>query len=130
MAGDGLVMNGNDMVVRRDFPKVRRLNDGSLLGVAGNEPAAFAMAGWLNGGEKPSLDDVEALQLMPDGELRYYHNGNGPSPAEAPAVLGTGGKLAMGAMLAGATPKEAVKIACSRDICSGGEIISMERGPA
>ncbi len=39
-----------------------------------------------------------------------------------PMALGTGGCFALGAMDAGCSAKEAVKIACSRDVFSGGRV--------
>ncbi len=39
-----------------------------------------------------------------------------------PLALGTGGSFALGAMDAGCSAKEAVKIACNRDIYSGGRV--------
>lgn len=41
---------------------------------------------------------------------------------EVPAVTGSGGAIALGAMLAGATPAQAVAIAIQRDTGSGGQI--------
>lgn len=128
MAGDGLIVNAGDMICGFNTVKVHRLDDGGIVGIAGDASLALAFVAWLNGGTEPTVEEVDALHITADGALLYYHNTGAPVPCEAPAAIGTGTKLAMGAMLAGSDPAKAVEIACQRDICSGGSIIVLHHG--
>lgn len=67
--------------------------------------------------------DCHALILAPDGTIWYY-DGNGIpfTSGEDYAVAGSGGTIAMAAMMAGAHPKEAAKIAIALDTKSNGKV--------
>lgn len=57
------------------------------------------------------------------GRLIYYSAGNYEEiPPGKHIAFGTGSHFALGAMDAGAEVKEAIQIACQRDVYSGGEI--------
>lgn len=132
MAADGLVTNDRNVVVEFDAMKVRRLKDGSLLGYSGMYHLGEALAAVIesNKTEVEACGEWDALRLMPDGTGLYYcdkHPTLG-APCSWPATLGTGGELALGAMLAGKTPKQAVEIAAQRDTDTGGTIISLALG--
>jgi ATP-dependent protease HslVU (ClpYQ) peptidase subunit len=127
MAADGLLATEAGTIAEFDAEKIVRLKDGSLLGVSGDYPALHALAAFLNG-EKEEVeacgDNWEVLRLMPDGSGLYYCDKH-PTFGVAsswPAVIGSGGDLALGAMLAGATPEQAVEIAAQRNIETGGTI--------
>lgn len=126
IAADGLVVSGNDVVVAFGRTKLVRLADGSILGFAGTAVEQEVFAAWLNdGGKRPKLGAFEALRLMNDGSLLRYAQVLDPLPAEFPAAVGSGSDLALGAMLAGVSPQQAVEIAASRDIATGGTIAVM-----
>lgn len=50
------------------------------------------------------------------------HKAPYPIPLYTPAAMGSGSEYALGALLAGATPKEAVHIASKLDVYTGGRI--------
>lgn len=132
MATDGLVTNGNEVVTDFDYPKALRLKDGSIVAVAGMFFALEALRAFLDGDAKEveAAGEWDAIRLMPDGSGLFYcdkHPTLG-APCSWPATLGTGGEIALGAMLAGATPKKAVELACERDCGSGGKITVLALG--
>lgn len=132
VAADGLVTTDYGIIVEFEAVKVRRLKDGSILGYSGTYHAGEAIAGFLEGqsAEVEVCGSWDALQLMPDGTGLYYcdkHPTKG-APCSWPASLGTGASLALGAMLAGKTAKQAVEIAVQRDTDSGGTIICLAPG--
>ncbi len=123
MAGDGLI-TGNGLVHGSAARKVIKLPDGRLVGVCGTYYGILAFANWMtSGGDKPDLpESFEALVLAHDG-CTSWNDKCQSCPQEVPAVTGSGGALALGAMLAGCSPAEAVSIASQRDIGTGGTII-------
>jgi ATP-dependent protease HslVU (ClpYQ) peptidase subunit len=123
MAGDGLC-TGDGLIHGRSVGKVCRLPDGRIVGSAGTAYGQQAFAEWLiNGGDKPRLaDSFEGLVLHPDGRCLTYNEHCQSCDQELPAVTGSGGALALGAMLAGKNPAEAVAIAADRDPFTGGTI--------
>ncbi len=123
MAGDGRGV-GSGFIRGESEVKVCKLSDGRLLGYSGTTCAAKAYIEHLeSGGERPKLaDHFLALVLDTDGTAQIHYHDDMPDDVDIPAVLGTGGTLALGAMLAGATPRRAVQIACMRDPHSGGTI--------
>lgn len=127
MAGDGLC-TGNGLVHGMAVRKVARLADGRIVGVAGTPYAIPVFLKWIEkGGDKPKLPDCfEALVLHPDGSCLTYNDDCHSFAQEVPAVTGSGGPLALGAMLAGASPARAVEVAAMRDTCTGGTIIALE----
>lgn len=123
MAADGYC-TGNGIIHGRSVRKVHRLKDGRICGIAGSSYAHVAFIPWLeSGGESPDVpEDFEALVLHPDGRCQSFNHKCLGIDQETPAVSGSGGALALGAMLAGATPAQAVAIACERDTGCGGTI--------
>jgi len=66
------------------------------------------------------------LVIESDGRMSYLSSIMPyAQPAAPPFVLGSGGAVALGAMHAGATPAEAVAIACKVDVYCGGDIVVM-----
>lgn len=126
MAADGNTLNANDVLMGTRSVKIMRLKDGSLLGSAGTPGDRHALAAFLNGeGEWPEkAGPFSAIVLRPDGTAGYYSEKQGQNPVDLdlPCAVGSGGELALGAMLAGATPLRAVEIAAMRDPFSGGEL--------
>lgn len=112
--------------------KLVRLSDGRIVGYSGTSHAARAYVAWLEaGGERPQITgNFSALVLHPDGSAEVHYSDDMPDRVDLPAVLGSGGSIALGAMLAGATPAEAVAIAAQRDPFTGGEVKTMARASA
>jgi 20S proteasome alpha/beta subunit len=122
MASDGQAEACGTITASRRA-KVVKLGDGSLYGSSGRKTDSDALARWLiEGGKKPKVEKLSALRLMPDGVLLYYSETLEPCEVDTPCAVGSGMDFAIGAMEFGASPVEAVKIACKRDPGSGGEI--------
>jgi ATP-dependent protease HslVU (ClpYQ) peptidase subunit len=128
LAADGLVTD-QETIVSTNASKVRRLPSGDVVGVAGKLVDTITFARWLKDGErgKPDVwDKSEALLLRADGAVFWIDSDGHFAEAPRIAAIGSGAVFALAAMDAGAGPKEAVEIACRRDIHSGGTIIVME----
>lgn len=126
MAADGCGC-ANDLIRSINEQKLHRLSDGRIVGCSGTFMAAKTYIAWLEkGGELPKIEaGFHALVLSPDGTVQVHGNDEMPDDADVPAVLGSGGALALGAMLAGASPKRAVEIAAMRDPFTGGTITEL-----
>lgn len=126
MAGDGRSVDPGGVICSDNVVKVRRLKDGSILGVAGTPFQIEPLVEWMDGRRTkfPELeDDWDALRLMPDGSVRSYGVGGQFTLELVPAAVGSGGDIALGAMLAGCDPASAVDWACERHSGCGGTII-------
>lgn len=128
MAGDGLSVDGGGLICSQAVVKVHRLRDKSIVGLAGTPFQIKPMVDWLNAGAKPaSLPNMgdqnwDVLHLKRDGTIVSYGSNGHSTVEEAPAAVGSGCDIAIGAMMAGASPKKAVGIACHRHTGSGGTI--------
>jgi ATP-dependent HslUV protease subunit HslV len=112
-----------DTIVASNRPKVRRLPDGSLFGMAGRSIDGDVLAAWLvEGGKKPKVESLSALRLLPNGTLHYISEVCDPVEIDAPCAVGSGGDFAIGALDAGLSAEEAVAIAMKRDPGTGGKI--------
>lgn len=124
MAGDSLA--SCNAYILNYAPKVHRTEDGKIFGCTGLQADAIKFREWMMYGqvtEPPTVDEgFGALVLNQDGSILSYGKDMTPCPWIAPAAIGSGDELAMGAMLAGASPERAVEIAMMRDRKSGGEI--------
>jgi ATP-dependent protease HslVU (ClpYQ) peptidase subunit len=124
MAGDGARFR-NDTAVAFNAAKVTRLRDGSILGCSGATVDCEALRAWLDeGGEgdRPKAESLTALWLRTPADVRHFSERGPHIEVELPAAVGTGSDLALGAMLAGVSPHQAVEIAKSRDVYTGGKI--------
>lgn len=85
-------------------------------------------AGKLVDPHAPSEYSWELVVLRPDGTITTYTNNipHGSAAYDLPFATGSGGELALGAMLAGASAVEAVEVACRADIYSGGKATKVE----
>lgn len=127
MAGDSLTTAGNQVVARG--PKVHKLSDGRIVGACGDTTECRALVHWLEtGGDKPTFTgECEALVLHPDGAVEWISTELRPLRYIVPMAIGSGGDLALGAMLAGADPEEAVRLAIERQVDCGGDIVVHHR---
>jgi ATP-dependent protease HslVU (ClpYQ) peptidase subunit len=122
MAGDGITAVGWT-ITDTTTVKVSRLADGRLVGTTGNSADRPKFIRWLEGTtEQAKLEDFAALVLHPCGKLEWYGDDYEPLPCVAPQSVGCGKDFALAAMDAGATPEEAVKVACKRSTHCGGSI--------
>lgn len=124
MAGDGQADIGDTIMVT-NRRKVYRTSQGVLLGCAGRSVDAQRFRAWFDdrNAAKPRLKEFQALALYADGRLEYWNEDMEPTEMQAPCSIGSGMDFALGAMMAGADPGEAVRIAATRDPFTGGDII-------
>ncbi len=100
----------------------------SYFGAAGHLESMTLFFKWLReGGDKPKIDSDSFEGIEVRGKSVYWW-GDALTPCRirAPAAIGSGVQFAMGAMLAGATAKEAVKIAAKLDGGTGRTIKSVK----
>lgn len=128
IAGDGIVLTSWGLVTARGLKKIH-VRNGNIFAFAGAAALIDPLIQWHHDG-----CDVKALppcdhdggwsMVVCDADGVHLYTSKAPfrDVLELPFALGTGGDYAMGAMLAGATPEEAVHIACKLDNGSGGEI--------
>lgn len=98
---------------------------GDIAAFAGDQEVGLEFIEWLNGGDKPELplEDFEGLVLTKEGKMIYYGCKLRPAPVtESHTAIGSGSHLAIGALMQGATPEAAVRIACKRDAYSSGPV--------
>lgn len=107
------------------------MNGKRLAGCVGSQSDARVLAEWWTthapeaGEDAPKITESDvcliALERGKSGAL-YVDKDGRTLPMPLPYSEGSGGKLAFGAMLAGATAVEAVRIACQVDSCTRGPI--------
>jgi ATP-dependent protease HslVU (ClpYQ) peptidase subunit len=125
MAADSMVCAGDSIV--DTGRKIRRIGD-ALVGCAGRVSDMIEFCEWLESGKgrDESLelaDDFAALMLRREG-IYVFDGACIPMPIENEvAAIGGGRGAALGAMCAGATPEQAVCIACALHTSSGPPIV-------
>lgn len=135
LATDGRATN-NDVVESDHTKKLYKIKGGIhgyvSCAICGNYVDALKIIKWIKSGmtdDFPEIDketSASVLCIKKDNTLEIYRSANKgfPLPHKGLYTDGSGWELAMGAMEAGATAVEAVKIACRRDVHSGGKIQS------
>lgn len=149
LAGDGLMSLG-DMIIKEDTQKVFWVNN-HLCGICGRARAINTFVEWLQKHTDysivnqqvgdlvdlvpPQLEDdpdYSALVITPDKQVLLYE-GNTPimMGTDVPMSIGSGSCFALAAMKAGSSAEEAVKVAMSLDVYSGGTIstVALEEEP-
>lgn len=132
MAADTLVV-GNGNVAAGHIKKIRKMSDGWILGCAGalgNIVKFFDY--WELPDEEKNIDEMnfdglEVLIIDPKGEVSYMesHSKYPMQITDDFFTIGSGSEVAMGALEAGATAEEAVRIAMKRVISCGGDLTSI-----
>lgn len=104
---------------------------GVVYGVAGEDWShCMAYVDWVKGGRSEDCKPTNASEFnalfVENGKV--YLEGASLRPIENGSLnaIGSGKSFAMGAMLAGATPAQAVKIAMKLDPITGGKIRTMK----
>lgn len=130
IATDGEVMAA-DSCISGEYSdegiKIHRIGK-SVYGIAGDYTAAMKFLDWRHKPKsKPDISgDFEALEINAKG-IWYWDNNLRPvKSGRKAASIGSGSSAAMGAMLAGKGPRDAVKIACQLDIASALPVIAEE----
>lgn len=123
MAADTAVWQGEVMVGRLN--KIIRLDDRSLLAMAGDSSLAQVCRDWLNGDHRPSPVgefDFGALWLRSTGLFRIDHRFLAYADPGDYAAEGAHDEFVLGAMAAGASAEEAVHLATKYCRRAGGEV--------
>lgn len=106
--------------------KIKRLADGSLLGFSGSMALCMKMIAYIEG-EAPEPEvggehEFDIVILRKD-KIELYPNQLKPVDLQDLFCgIGTGGKVALAAMRAGKTPKQAVELALTVDSNSYGPV--------
>lgn len=131
VAADGQETWGAE-VVRLDYQKLRIVN-GVVYGITGVAAVLDACIKWHQNGadtkEAPEVKGDNAWTLLVFGAesvQSYTNTVPYPSVYPYPFAVGSGCDYAMGALLAGVSPRQAVEIAASRNIYTGGLISVVE----
>lgn len=128
LATDSRITAGS-MVVSDKRTKVHRLRDGSLVAWAGSVQDAELLLRAMRKTTKekhPKLEDISALHLRVDGTLWEYEGEAWVKQDPGYYATGSGAPYALAAMDAGASARDAVKIAIKRDANSGGRVQSLK----
>ena len=116
---------------------VKRKKDGALAAAAGNSSMAAAFRRWFLNGErrldtKPELSkDTETASgviIRPNGVVEIHDQYGWFELETEKYANGSGWEIAIGAMHAGATAEEAVRIAAKLDGNTGDEVDVLELG--
>lgn len=134
LAADSQVTAGD--IYRGNARKVFAVNTSvgrTLVAASGSRGAAEAFRTWIReGGEKPEIhkdDTLLGIVVRPDGTVEVWNERLAKQPVVAPFVAaGSGNEIAMGAMGAGASAEEAVKIACRFCIYSSEPVHTVRLG--
>lgn len=127
LAADGRMTYG-DTIFTDKTRKIHRLSDGALFALCGDVSYVQPMLDALEDDEVdlPEVADgssFTAVIVEKDGKVRIYEGRGGYIALDAPYyAFGSGEEYAIGAMDMGASAEEAVRVACGRDLGSGGDI--------
>ncbi len=112
-----------------DALKIFRI-DGIVYGYAGCFSSWLGHKEWVENGrpkdDKPKLESDWSVIFVKNNQCYWEDFSLIPVKSGLPQAIGTGGAAAMGAMLAGASPSQAVKIAMKLDPDTGGKIRTMK----
>lgn len=129
--GVGIAADGKmtlyDRMLSMNERKVHRLNDGSIIGGCGNPAYLPKVVEWLNKGRRGKWpiegdDGFSAIWLRSDG-VSYFDNEGGETTPALPVAVGSGSGMAIGALEAGASLRQAIEIASKHDVWTGGQIL-------
>lgn len=108
--------------------KVRRLGDGTLIGLTGNYAMASVAADQVAAGntEPKTGDGARVIQIKPDGTITVFEDDAKHELSGTDFYAwGSGSIPALGALYAGANAEEAVRIAMKVDPNTGGDVVSV-----
>lgn len=127
MAGDTLICSDTKATATKVFR-----HKGNCIGVAGSYIDCLEFVRWWKSGAKdepPETQEVDALVLTKDGRILMFNQHHMFFELEDEfAAIGSGGAAALGAMHAGATPRQAIQIAGLVDPATGGKPTVRRRG--
>ncbi len=131
LAADSQVTRGG-MRSQNPTPKIFK-RKGVYYAVAGDLAESLAVVKWLvKGGKEDDFPETEGayhvLAIKNNKAVEYVATPL-PCPVKPPAAMGTGRQLALAALMAGASVRRAVEIACELDIRSSAPIKVMRTCP-
>jgi ATP-dependent HslUV protease subunit HslV len=117
------------------FPikKIKRVAD-CYIGGCGTLHVFEAFLKWYSGDKdiQPDMQSFKAIEMDAKGNVNIYEGDDKGNISAIPqgkiGAVGSGQNFAMGAMLAGASAEEAVKIAIKLDPYSGGKLKKVYAG--
>lgn len=116
-----------DYIDQIGSPKIFRVGE-QLIGVCGSYTECLIYIDWLKAGQRetdrPKFSEFEAIHVSRNG-VYWIDKDLQPIKASPKTAIGSGGRYAMAAMLAGADTKKAVQIAAKLDPYTGGKIVTM-----
>lgn len=123
----------DDYIEQHASRKLYRIKN-TLVGLAGCSASGIQFVEWVKRGEMPDerpkfSGDFCALVIRPNGKAYEYGSSLTPMPAGRKTAIGSGRGPALGALLAGVSARDAVKIAIKLDPNSGGPVKSLTRLP-
>lgn len=124
LAADGRTTYG-DTIFTDHSKKIHRLSDGALFALCGDVAYVQPMLDALEDDDVdlPQGEGFTAVIVEKDGKVRLYEGKGGFIALDASYyAFGSGEEYAMGAMDMGASAHDAVRVACGRDLSSGGDI--------
>lgn len=140
IATDGKVMvsdsrlTSGEMICPWGTTKVFHLSSG-IIGISGNYDMYEPVKDWIEGGgDHSNIPDIKhgefhILWIRKKGQVyEAYNNSGGWMRVKPPYAIGSGRDYAMGALMAGCSPLEAVKSAIKLDCYSGGKTTVCEIG--
>jgi ATP-dependent protease HslVU (ClpYQ) peptidase subunit len=130
LAADGRTTYG-DTIFTDHNKKIHRLSDGALFALTGDVSYVQPMLDALEDDEVnlPIGEGFTAVIVERDGKLRLYEGRGGFITLDAPYyAFGSGEEYALGAMDMGASAHDAVRVACGRDLGTGGDIQTEKPG--
>lgn len=136
IAWDGKVLAADSQITEgglrshQNTEKIIRYHS-QFFAYAGTLASCLAVIKWLKKGgkkkDRPELEDIDfAVLHIKAGKAMLYYDDFNPVQQLPPYTAGTGRELALGAILAGATARQAVEIACDVDIKSGLPVLHYE----
>jgi len=135
LASDSRITSGKDFLEGDSCTKIYRLSDGSVVGLAGDnhngllllEALREASTGDIRTLPKGPFKKAEALLVSPRRKVFMYSGGwYDDKHMQGYYAIGSGSIVALGAMDAGATAVEAVKIGIKRSVFCGGRVQKLE----
>ncbi len=128
IAADSQGTRESGLIVSYSEKKVKRIN-GDLVACYGRNDDCEEYERWYEGGcdpeSKPDIgEDFGALLLTSEGRIFLVYEKLVPVEVHEPFMaIGVGDSLATGAMAHGASPREAIEIACRYDSFTGPPVV-------
>lgn len=128
VAFDSLVTTSSSFLMHADHQKAFEIAPGIIAAASGNGDDCALFIQWAESyvagkkAEKPKFEDAFSGIVVDTnkGTCVYFRQPLIPSMVQLPFAIGNGGDMALGAMLVGASPTDAVRAAATRDLSTGG----------